>query len=75
MAKLPILPGKEIIKILGKIGYYETRQKGSHIRLECLKRKSITVPNYKTIDRSLLGKIIRSAELSPEEFEKLYREK
>lgn len=71
MAKLPILSGREIIKILEKIGYREIRQSGSHIRLACENRKSITVPNYKTVSRGLLMKILRDAEISREEFEKL----
>jgi len=74
MSKLPILSGKEIIRILTKIGYRQIRQSGSHIRLECPKRKSVTVPNYKIVGRGLLRKIIRDAELSKEEFEKLMKE-
>lgn len=35
MEKLPILSGKEIIKVLQKIGYHRVRQRGSHIRLAC----------------------------------------
>ena len=71
MSKLPILSSRRLIKILNKIGYHEVRQRGSHIRLEHFERKSITVPNYKIIDRSLLKKILRDAELNTEEFEKL----
>ena len=71
MTKLPILSGREIIKTLSKIGYVEFRQRGSHIRLVCDRRKPITVPNYKSVDRSLLIKILRDAELTPEEFEGL----
>ena len=68
MSALPILSGKRLIRILQKLGYRSVRQRGSHIRLECSGRKSVTVPNYKTIDRSLLRKILRDAELSSEEF-------
>lgn len=71
MSKLPILSGREIIKIFNKLGYRETRQRGSHIRLECKGRRSVTIPNYRTIDRSLLRKILRDAEVTPEEFEEL----
>ena len=71
MTKLPILSGREIIKILLKIEYIEVRQRGSHIRLVCDNRKPVTVPNYKTVDRSLLVKILRDAELTSEEFEEL----
>lgn len=75
MAKLPILSGQKIVKILRKIGYRETRQRGSHIRLACLNRKSVTVPNYKRVGSGLLRKIIRDAKISREEFEKLIKEK
>jgi len=68
MPELPLLSGKELIKILTKLGYREIRQRGSHIRLSCPGRKSVTVPNYRAIDRSLLRKILRDAELGPEEF-------
>jgi len=69
MTRLPILEGKEIIKALTKIGYKEIRQKGSHIRLQCTGKKSITVPNH-IVGRGLLRKILRDADLSPDEFNK-----
>jgi len=68
MSRLPILSGKELIRILKRAGYQAVRQRGSHIRLVCPGRKPITVPDYKTIDRTLLRKILRDAELSPEQF-------
>ncbi len=71
MPNLPILSRRKLIKILSKLGYREVRQRGSHIRLECSGKKSVTVPNYKTIDRSLLRKILRDIELTAGEFEKL----
>jgi predicted RNA binding protein YcfA (HicA-like mRNA interferase family) len=73
MDKLPILSGREIIKILEKVGYSIIRQRGSHIRLSCSNKKSITIPDHKTINKSLLGKILRDTELSREEFRKLLR--
>ncbi len=73
--KLPLLSGKELIKILSKFGYYVVRQKGSHIRLYCQNRKPVTVPNYKLIDRSLLRKILRDAEISVDEFFHVYENK
>ena len=71
MKRLPILSGREIIKVLQKIGYREVRQSDSHIRLSCPNKKSVTVPNYKTVSRNLLRKILRDAKFSVEEFLKL----
>ncbi|HBT81854.1 hypothetical protein A2757_00275 [Candidatus Giovannonibacteria bacterium RIFCSPHIGHO2_01_FULL_48_47] len=71
MTRLPFLSGKEIIKALEQIGYRKARQRGSHIRLQCPSRKSVTVPDYKMVGRGLLRKILRDAELTPDEFTKL----
>ena len=71
MARLPILSGRSIVKALAKVGYGEVRQRGSHIRLACAGKKSITVPDHKVIGRGLLKKILRDAELSAEQFMKV----
>jgi predicted RNA binding protein YcfA (HicA-like mRNA interferase family) len=69
--KLPLLSGREICKALEKLGYVKVRQRGSHIRLKCPGRKSVTVPNYKEVSQGLLRKILRDAEITIEEFLKL----
>ncbi|HEY4496047.1 MAG TPA: type II toxin-antitoxin system HicA family toxin [Candidatus Paceibacterota bacterium] len=68
MPKIPILSGDIIVKVLEKIGYFRTRQRGSHIRLKHETRRSVTVPVYKTIGKGLLRKILRDGELTVEEF-------
>ena len=49
--KLPVVSGKQCIKVLEQIGYEKVRQRGSHIRLKDTKgsRPSITVPDHKEI--------------------------
>jgi predicted RNA binding protein YcfA (HicA-like mRNA interferase family) len=69
--KLPLLSGREICKALEKLGYVKIRQRGSHIRLKCSGRKSVTVHDYKEVSRGLLRKILRDADISIEEFLKL----
>lgn len=64
MPYLPILSGREIIKVLKEFGHEEVRQRSSHIRLAHESRKSVTVPDYKSVSRGLLRKILRDAELS-----------
>ncbi len=73
MPKLTALSGKEIIRLLNKFGYYKVRQCGSHIRLSCEGKKSITVPNYREISKGLIQKILRDAEISKEEFKKFIK--
>jgi predicted RNA binding protein YcfA (HicA-like mRNA interferase family) len=72
MSFLPIISGKECVTALEKVGYYVKRQSGSHIIL----RKDepfcqVTIPNHRTLDRGTLFKIIRSTELSVNEFKEL----
>lgn len=71
MIRIPVFSGKGVLRALEKIGYQSVRQRGSHVRMSCPKRKSVTVPNYPIISKGLLRKILRDAELTPEEFEKL----
>ena len=71
MERLPILSGRDMVKSFSKLGYVVEHMRGSHMRLVCDGRKSITVPDYKTIGRGLLRKILRDAELTPMQFIKL----
>lgn len=60
--KLPVLPGREVIKILKKVGFEEKRQKGSHIILAKETeqgKKAVVVPNHKEVDKGTLLEIIR----------------
>ncbi|MEW6739094.1 MAG: type II toxin-antitoxin system HicA family toxin [Nitrospirota bacterium] len=73
---LPILPSKEIIRILERLGFKNTRKsKGSHFRYTHPDGRKTTVPVHKgkTIGRGLLRKILRDIELSPEEFQKFLK--
>ncbi|MBU1297727.1 MAG: type II toxin-antitoxin system HicA family toxin [Bacteroidetes bacterium] len=71
MTKLPVIFGKELCKILGKIGYLIDHQTGSHIILRNQKPpyRRLTVPNHKEIARGTLRSIIREAGLSINEFQ------
>jgi len=69
MTKLPNISGKVCVKALEKIGYYKKRQEGSHIIL----RKDdpfsqVTVPDHKSIAKGTLRTIIRSVNLTVDEF-------
>lgn len=70
--KLVLVDGKTLIKILSKKGFVFKRQKGSHVQLEDTEGRRVTVPFHnKEIGRGLLGKILRDAEISREEYDRL----
>ncbi len=71
MTKLPRLSGKEVIKILSKIGFISIRQKGSHVIMKKQTSEGkigLVVPNHKEIDRGTLLEIIRQAKLTKKDF-------
>ena len=72
--KLPILSGRDVIKILSKQGFAVARQKGSHVILvkEIKDGKiGVVVPNHKEIDKGTLLEIIRQSGMAKEDFLKL----
>ena len=69
MSNLPSISGKECIKVLEKIGFYQKRQEGSHIIMRRDKPfAQVVVPNHSEIAKGTLRAIIRDLELSIEEF-------
>ncbi len=75
MSKLPLLTGKEIIALLKTIGFIEKRQKGSHVFLAHQDGRATVVPIHsgETISRGLLLKILKDAEITKEEFQRLIK--
>jgi len=72
--KLPVLSGRDAIKILSKQGFKVSRQKGSHVILVKETKdgkKGVVVPNHKEIDKGTLLEIIRQSGMTKEEFLKL----
>ena len=57
--------GKQIVKVLKKIGYFIHHQKGSHIFLHNTSaNKSIIVPNHKELKKGTLNSILKKAGLT-----------
>ncbi len=73
MPKLSPVRGKELISILEKQGFKQVHQKGSHVRLEHSDGRKTTVPLHsgENVGVGLLRKILRDANISRNEFEKL----
>ena len=71
--KLPILSGKEMVKILSKFGFQVLDQKGSHVIMvgfrNGMKRKPV-VPMHFELRKGTLLSILKQADLTREELEK-----
>jgi predicted RNA binding protein YcfA (HicA-like mRNA interferase family) len=46
----PLVSGKDCVAALGRLGYVQTRQRGSHVRLECAGRSPLTIPMHTELD-------------------------
>jgi predicted RNA binding protein YcfA (HicA-like mRNA interferase family) len=73
MSKLPRLNARQIIAVLEKAGFLLARQSGSHMIFKNPAGKRATVPYHasKDIHPKLLKSILREANLSVEDLEKL----
>ncbi len=71
MPRLPRISGREVIKKLEHAGYYQTRQKGSHVWLGHTERPPTSVPLHDIIGPGLLRQILREIQMTPEEFSNL----
>ncbi len=71
MPKLPAIEGRELVRILEKLGFAEIRTRGSHVRLRAEDGRVATIPVHSGIKlpKGLLRKIIREdLEMTLEEF-------
>lgn len=64
--KLPVVSGRQLIKLLTKLGYEVVRHKGSHVRLKKvteLGEHNVTVPDHPEIAKGTLNDILSKVAL------------
>ncbi len=67
MPKLPILSGAEVVRALVRLGFEQTRQRGSHV---VMRKGSVgtVVPLHREVKTGTLAGILRQAQISQDEF-------
>jgi predicted RNA binding protein YcfA (HicA-like mRNA interferase family) len=70
MDKPPVLKPREVVAVLEKLGFVETRQRGSHKEYRHPDGRRTTVPFHAKRDISpvLLRRIVKDIEMSIEDF-------
>ncbi len=66
-----MLPARDILRVLGRAGFTVVGQRGSHIKLQGTRGgvvRTVIVPNYGEVPRSVLVSVLRQAGLTREEF-------
>jgi len=71
MASLPVLSGQEVVRVFESFGWSVARQRSSHVIMtkegEIV---TLSIPNHKEVARGTLRSLIRSANLTVDEFVK-----
>jgi len=69
MAEVPLISGRDVVRVFEKFGWQIARQRGSHIILvKDGARATLSVPDHKEVARGTLRALIRAAGLTAEEF-------
>ncbi|TAE33678.1 MAG: type II toxin-antitoxin system HicA family toxin [Candidatus Kapaibacterium sp.] len=70
--RLPVVSGKEFVRMLEGLGWVVRRQTGSHIMISQDKgQRTISVPNHRMLDKGILHSLIKKAGLTTKEFRTL----
>ena len=76
MSKLPVVPFRTMEKLLLKLGFSESRQRGSHHFYRHPDGRTTTLPQHGNVDlsRPLIREILRQIEISPDNYIRLLDE-
>ncbi|MBP1910422.1 type II toxin-antitoxin system HicA family toxin [Methanolobus bombayensis] len=75
MSRLPLVDAKKMEKILFRLGFEKTRQKGSHAFYKHIDGRTTTIPFHssKKLARPLIRVILNEINISIEEYNELIR--
>ena len=69
MPSLPVLSGKEVVKVFQRLGWTVARQSSSHIVMTRQGEiASLSIPDHKEVAKGTLRSLIRSANITVDEF-------
>ncbi len=74
MKKLPVVSGREIVRVLTKIGFGMVGRKGSHVRLKRERGREVhivIVPMHRELATGTLRSVLTQANLKAEDLMKL----
>jgi predicted RNA binding protein YcfA (HicA-like mRNA interferase family) len=71
MASLPLLSGKEVVRVFERLGWSVVRQSSSHVIMtKDGEIATLSIPDHKEVAKGTLRSLIRSANLTIDEFVK-----
>jgi predicted RNA binding protein YcfA (HicA-like mRNA interferase family) len=71
MASLPVLSGKEVVRVFERLDWSVVRQSSSHIIMtKAGEIATLSIPDHKEVAKGTLRSLIRAANLTIDEFVK-----
>jgi predicted RNA binding protein YcfA (HicA-like mRNA interferase family) len=68
-SNLPLLGGRDVVRVFERLGWSVARQRGSHIVLvKAGEMATLSVPDHKEVARGTLRSLIRSANVTVQDF-------
>jgi len=74
LSKLPVISGREMVKVLAKMGFTIVGRKGSHVRMKRQHGKEVLiviVPMHRELAKGTLRSVLRQANLTVEDLNRL----
>ena len=66
---IPVLSGREVVRVFERLGWQVVRQKASHIiMIKPGEIATLSIPDHKEVARGTLRSLIRDANLTVQEF-------
>ena len=70
MAALPVISGREAVKVFEALGWETARQRGGHmILVRAGDIETLSVPDHREVAKGTLRSLIRSAGITVDEFQ------
>ncbi len=74
MARLPVISGDELVRVLSRAGFIWDHTEGSHMILLHPNGHRLSVPRHRELGRGILRALIRDAGLTRDEFIRFYQD-
>ncbi len=76
MSRLKIVTAHRLEKLIFHLGFFRTRQKGSHVFYRHADGRTTTIPHHpgRDISKPLIREILREIKLDPDAYNKLLEE-
>jgi len=66
--KLPVLPGRQVLRTLERLGLREISRKGSHVKMKHPDGRLLVFPFHDEVDRFTLKGALRDADVDIDDF-------